>query len=224
MLMMAMSIGLKKLFATGFAGGMVTYGGIVTGIGSGLVVSSLAYWFEGSFGKLAEKTVPWPKSERRTSSCILWQFYMCWSVDLWHSFKKKKMPPNVENPLPDGSDLVFPSTQTSSSRVSTMLWLLLEPRMRKITMFDHGDQQAWSYRPSLCRPKRPDGPMSHRFQCVQRFWGSKNLQVADCSGDRPGSCFQLRSWTWHCHFTGMSFQNKQLAVPDFAPRRRGDDL
>lgn len=28
---------------------MVTYGGIVTGIGTGLVVSSLTYWFE-NFG------------------------------------------------------------------------------------------------------------------------------------------------------------------------------
>ena len=50
-------IGLKKLFGTGFAGGMVTYGGIVTGIGTGLFVSSFAYWFESWFGQLAEKDV-----------------------------------------------------------------------------------------------------------------------------------------------------------------------
>ena len=53
--MMGMSIGLKKLFGTGFAGGMVTYGGIVTGIGTGLFVSSFAYWFESWFGQLAQK-------------------------------------------------------------------------------------------------------------------------------------------------------------------------
>lgn len=58
MVMMGMSIGLRKLFNTGFAGGMVTYGGIVTGIGSGLFVSAFAYWFEGWFGSLAEKQGP----------------------------------------------------------------------------------------------------------------------------------------------------------------------
>eukprot|EP00438_Fugacium_kawagutii_P025164 Skav208318 [mRNA] locus=scaffold897:601625:611538:+ [translate_table: standard] len=51
MLMVGMSIGLKKVFGTGFGGGMVTYGGIVTGIGSGLLVSSFAYWFESYFVK-----------------------------------------------------------------------------------------------------------------------------------------------------------------------------
>eukprot|EP00435_Cladocopium_sp_Y103_P058707 s857_g20.t1 len=54
LLMMGTSIALKKVFGTGFGGGMVTYGGIVTGIGSGLVVSSLAYWFESGFGSLAD--------------------------------------------------------------------------------------------------------------------------------------------------------------------------
>lgn len=34
---------------------MVTYGGIVTGIGTGLFVSSFAYWFESWFGQLAQK-------------------------------------------------------------------------------------------------------------------------------------------------------------------------
>ena len=34
---------------------MVTYGGIVTGIGTGLFVSSFAYWFESWFGQLARK-------------------------------------------------------------------------------------------------------------------------------------------------------------------------
>lgn len=48
-LMMGTSVALKKVFGTGFGGGMVTYGGIVTGIGTGLVVSSLTYWFE-NFG------------------------------------------------------------------------------------------------------------------------------------------------------------------------------
>mmetsp|Transcript_55228 Transcript_55228/g.131862 ORF Transcript_55228/g.131862 Transcript_55228/m.131862 type:complete len:141 (+) Transcript_55228:2-424(+) len=44
MLMMGISIGLRKLFQTGFAGGMVAYGGIVLGVGSGLCVSSLPYF------------------------------------------------------------------------------------------------------------------------------------------------------------------------------------
>lgn len=48
-LMMGTSVALKKVFGSGFGGGMVTYGGIVTGIGTGLVVSSLTYWFE-NFG------------------------------------------------------------------------------------------------------------------------------------------------------------------------------
>lgn len=55
MLMVSMSIGLKKVFGTGFGGGMVTYGGIVTGIGSGLLVSSFAYWFESYFVKSDKK-------------------------------------------------------------------------------------------------------------------------------------------------------------------------
>ena len=33
----------------------MTYGGIVTGIGTGLFVSSFAYWFESWFGQLAQK-------------------------------------------------------------------------------------------------------------------------------------------------------------------------
>jgi len=54
-LMMGMGIGLRSLFRGGFAGGMVTYGGGVIGIGAALFLSAFVYWFEGAFGSLPAK-------------------------------------------------------------------------------------------------------------------------------------------------------------------------
>lgn len=44
--MMALSLALRKLFSTGLAGGMVTYGALVSGIGSGLFVSAFSHWLD----------------------------------------------------------------------------------------------------------------------------------------------------------------------------------
>ncbi|CAE7325736.1 hypothetical protein AK812_SmicGene1421 [Symbiodinium microadriaticum] len=59
--MMGLSVALRKLFRSGFAGGMVTYGGLVSGIGTALFVSAFAYWFEDAFGVKAKKSEPTAK-------------------------------------------------------------------------------------------------------------------------------------------------------------------